>query len=77
MFRNKRVPSENYLFRENNSRGSTTDEHRPFERPELLFGQQIYHLEVGIDHESHVIVVVVDPNLLPLAIIQFAPTFHL
>lgn len=62
---------------ESYSRSSAANEHGSFERAELFLGQQAYHLEVGIDHESHVIVVVIDPDLLPLAVVKLAPTVHL
>lgn len=60
-----------------NSRGGSSDEHRAFEWSELLLGEQLYHLGIRVDHESHMIVVIINPYLLPLAVIQLPSTLHL
>ena len=59
------------------SRGSSADKHGTFEGTKLLLRQQIDHLIVGVDHKSDVIVVVIDPYLLPFAVVQFPPAVHL
>ena len=59
------------------SRSSPTDEHRALKRPELFLRKQVDHLEVSVDHESDVVVVVVDPDLLPLAVVQLPSALHL
>jgi len=71
------VATDGRLPREDYSRGSAADEHGPFEWSKFLLGLQVDHLEIGIDHEPHVIIVVVDPDLLPLSVVQFTLTRHL
>lgn len=52
------------------SQCGTADVHAAFERSELLLGQQIEHLVIGVYHEAHMILVVVDPYFMPLAAVE-------
>lgn len=46
------------------------DVHAALERAKLLLGQQIEHLVIGVYHETHMILVIVDPYFMPFAAIQ-------
>lgn len=46
------------------------DIHAALERAKLLLGQQIEHLVIGVYHETHMILVIVDPYFMPFAAIQ-------
>lgn len=50
--------------------GRPPNEHAPFEWSELFIRQQIVHPVFGIDGEAHMMLIVVDPQLLPLAIVE-------
>lgn len=52
------------------SQCGATDVHAALERAKLLLWQQIEHLVIGVYHEAHMILVVVDPYFMPFAAVQ-------
>lgn len=46
------------------------DVHAALEWAKLLLGQQIKHLVICVYHETHMILVIVDPYFMPFAAIQ-------
>jgi len=52
------------------SQCGAADVHAALKRAELLLGQQIEHLVIGVYHEAHMVLVVVYPYFMPLAAVQ-------
>lgn len=56
--------------------GCSTDKKSGFERPKLFTVVQIDENGLLIDGEAHVVLVVIDPDLLPLSRVQVTRALH-
>lgn len=51
------------------------DKHGALKRSKLLVRRQVHHTLIRIDHHPHMVLIIVDPNLLPLAGVEFPMGF--